>query len=108
MSAQGSEAVKGSVPLRNACVNRPLPWNGAGSRHPDFCRPGSSFELERKTDNLPNVQFNLTPGTRCADIDLDYERGLAHLGRGNSDVLAEDHSVKFQSVYCEFGVRRKP
>jgi hypothetical protein len=108
MTADGANAIKNSLPLQKTCPKpAPLAWNGAGSKHPDFCQNGPSFDMERKTDNMPNIQFNLTPGTQCADIDLDYETGFAHLGRGNSDVLADDHTPKFESMYCRFGVRRK-
>jgi hypothetical protein len=109
MTPDGIAAVRKQIPLRNACKNQPASWNGDSVNHPDFCASGG-FEFDRKTDKdpLPNVQFNITTASACADIDLDYERGLAHFSRSNSDVLAGDHSVKFRNKFCDFGVRRFP
>jgi hypothetical protein len=109
MTTAGIDAVRREVPLRNMCRQSPETWNGDTLNHPDFCGTGG-FEFDRKTDKnpLPNVQFNITTKTACADIDLDYEGGLAHLGRSNSDVLDSDHSVKFRDKFCDFGVRRFP
>lgn len=97
--------VQGSGKFRNICTKRTFGYNGLGSRHPDACRPEERFENQRSTDNYPHLHFNLTPGTRCVDIDIDYDRGLLHLTRDNSNVLAGDHLRTFEKEYCDPGFR---
>ena len=91
----------------NTCKTEPVAYDGFGSRHPDFCT-NDLFDLQRKTDNRPNVQFNLSRDTRCADIDIDYRRGILHLTRDNSNVLASGHLRRFVAEYCDPGFRLRP
>lgn len=80
---------------------RPTGW-----AHEDFCAPGR-FDKHRKTNNHPNIQFNVSWDTGCADIDIDYRRGLTHFTRDNSNVLASGHTLKFLEEYCDPGFRVK-
>jgi hypothetical protein len=97
--------VQGTGEFRNLCTKRSFGYNGLGSRHPDVCRPDEKFENQRSTDNYPHLHFNFTPSTRCVDIDIDYDRGLLHLTRDNSNVLAGDHLRTFEKEYCDPGFR---
>jgi len=97
----------GSGTFRNACTADTLPYDGLGSTHPDFCGTGS-FDFERKTDNHPNLQFNVSRDTGCADVDIDYRPGLLHITRDNSNVLASRQILKFEQEYCDPGFRLKP
>ena len=90
----------------NTCTEEYFPYDGSGSRHPDFCAP-KRFDLQRKTDNYPNIQFNVSLNTGCADIDIDYRKGLAHMLRDNSNVLASGHTLRFLQEYCDPGFRVK-
>lgn len=90
----------------NTCRAEPVAYDGLGSRHPDFCTI-DRFDLQRKTGNHPNVQFNVSRN-RCADIDIDYRRGLRHLGRDNSNVLASGNLQTFVDEYCDPGFRLRP
>ena len=97
--------VMGTGEFRNLCTKRSFGYNGLGSRHPDVCRADERFENQRSTDNYPHLHFNFTPSTRCVDIDIDYDRGLLHLTRDNSNVLAGDHLRTFEKEYCGAGFR---
>jgi len=111
--AQISDAARrhllaGAGTFQNVCTKLALAYDGLGSRHPSYCQPPRRFEVERKTDLLPNLQFNFNRSNQCADIDIDYDRGVAHLGRDNSNVLHEQHVEEFHRAYCDPGLRRKP
>jgi hypothetical protein len=95
--------LQASGELRNLCTKRSFGYNGLGSRHPDLCQPDERYENQRSTDNYPHLHFNFTQSTRCVDIDIDYGRGLLHLTRDNSNVLAGDHLRAFEKEYCEPG-----
>jgi hypothetical protein len=95
--------VQGTGKFKNLCTKNSFGYDGLGSRHPDVCRPEERSENQRATDNHPRLHFNFTPSTRCVDIDIDYERGLLHLTRDNSNVLAGDHLRTFEKEYCEPG-----
>jgi hypothetical protein len=95
----------------NGCTQKQFGYGGTGSTHPDFCLLPKDFEFDVKTDNHPNIQFNLTPSTRCADVDLDYDTGFQHFTKDNSNVLADPalasaHVPKFIKQYCDPGFRR--
>jgi hypothetical protein len=98
----------GNGSFANACTAASLTYDGLGSRHPDFCRTSGDFDGERKTANHPNLQFNYSRGSRCADIDIDYRTGLLHGTRDNSNVLASKQIQKFAEQYCDAGFRLKP
>ncbi len=98
----------GNGSFSNACTAVSVTYDGLGSSHGDFCAPGEDFEGERKTANHPNLQFNYSRGSRCADIDIDYRKGLGHLSRDNSNVLASKQIRKFEEQYCDAGFRLKP
>ncbi len=91
--------------FRNLCAKRSFGYDGLGSHHPDICRPEERFESQRSTDNYPHLHFNFTPSTRCVDIDIDYDKGLLHLTRDNSNILADDHLRTFEKEYCDPGFR---
>jgi hypothetical protein len=89
--------------FKNLCTKRSFGYDGLGSRHPDVCRPDKKSDNQRSTDNYPHLHFNLTPSTRCVDVDIDYDSGLLHLTRDNSNVLAGNHLRIFEKEYCEPG-----
>jgi hypothetical protein len=98
----------------NARTTKTFGYGGAGSRHPDFCRLPTKFDDEGKTDNAPNLQFNVTSGTNCADVDLDYDSGPEHFTKDNSNVLAHananfhtPHLKAFAKQYGDPGFRRR-
>ena len=91
----------------SSCIKKRIDYDGAGSRHPDYCE-SKKFDAERKTDNCPNLQFNYSCNSRCADIDIDYRRGFLHLFRNNSNILAGKQVLKFNKQYCDPGFRLKP
>jgi hypothetical protein len=96
---------QGTGQFKNICTKRSFGYDGLGSRHPDFCRPDHKFEHQRSTDNHPHLHFNFTESSGCVDIDIDYERGLLHLTRDNSNVLADEHWRTFKKQYCDPGFR---
>jgi hypothetical protein len=87
------------------CTKRSFGYDGLGTRHPDFCRPQHKFEHQRSVDNFPHLHFNFTESSGCVDIDIDYERGLLHLTRDNSNALADEHWRTFKKQYCDPGFR---
>jgi hypothetical protein len=97
--------VLGRGRFENLCTKRSFGYDGLGSRHPDTCRPEEKFDNQRATENHPRIHFNFTPSSRCVDIDIDYEKGLLHLTRDNSNVLAGDHLKTFEKEYCDPGMR---
>jgi hypothetical protein len=102
-----SHLMSGRGLFQNVCRSSSLGYNGLGSTHPDYCRQRRRFDNERKTDNFPNLQFNYTPGSPCVDVDVDYDRGIPHLRRDNSNVLARGHAAEFTREYCDPGFRMK-
>ena len=96
---------QGKGQFNNICTKRFFGYDGLGSRHPDFCRPEDKFEHQRSTDNHPHLHFNFTESSGCVDIDIDYEKGLLHLTRDNSNVLADEHWRTFKKQYCDPGFR---
>ncbi|PYV86385.1 MAG: hypothetical protein DMG05_19835 [Acidobacteria bacterium] len=100
-----SHIAQGKGQFRSICTKRSFGYDGLGTRHPDFCRPQHKFEHQRSVDNFPHLHFNFTESSGCVDIDIDYERGLLHLTRDNSNVLADEHWRTFNKQYCDPGFR---
>ena len=112
-----AHVLAGSGSFTNACAKRSFDYGGAGSVHPDFCRLPQKFDDENKTDNAPNLQFNVTNATGCADVDLDYDGDhlINHFKKDNSNVLAHNdngaspqhaHLQAFSKQYCDPGFRK--
>lgn len=104
-AAAVAHIAQGKGQFKNICSKRSFGYDGLGTRHPDFCRPQHKFEHQRSTDNYPHLHFNFTESSGCVDIDIDYERGLLHLTRDNSNVLADEHLRTFKKQYCDPGFR---
>jgi hypothetical protein len=104
-SAAVAHIAQGAGQFKNTCTKHSFGYDGLGSRHPDFCRPEDKFEHQRSTDNHPHLHFNFTGRSGCVDIDIDYDRGLLHLTRDNSNVLADEHLRTFKKQYCDPGFR---
>lgn len=96
----------------NLCDKSTLTYGNIGSRHQDFCLLPNKFQDEGKTSNSPNLQFNVTAKNQCADIDLDFDTGILHGTKDNSNILGHQgvifhgsHLQSFNVDYCDPGFR---
>lgn len=111
-SAGVQHVLDASGEFSNLCDKGTLDYGGLGSRHTDFCLLPNKFEDEGKTSNSPNLQFNVTAKNRCADIDLDFDNGILHGTKDNSNILGHqgvpfhaNHLQSFMVDYCDPGFR---